>query len=116
MTSQEVLQLAVKTLDNKKAMDIKAIDIKDLTIIADYFLIASGSNTTQVKSLADELEFKLKQAGREPQRVEGYDSSTWILLDYGDVVVHLFYAETREFYNLERLWADGRQLDVSTLL
>lgn len=117
MTSLELTKAIVKILDSKKAQDIEAIGIRDLSIIADYFVIASGSNTTQVKALADEVEYKLKtDFGIEPQRVEGYRSSSWILVDYGNVIVHVFYGETREFYSLERLWTDGERLSLDELL
>lgn len=109
------MESAVKILSGRKAEDIKAIDIAGISIIADYFLIASGGSTTQVHSLAEELEFKLSQAGTEPLRVEGTQSSTWIILDYGSVVIHVFHRDTRQFYNLERLWADGRKIDLTGL-
>lgn len=113
MTLDEKLGLIIKTLDSKKAEDIQAIKISDLTIIADYFIIANGTSTTQTRALADEVEFKMKQQGAEPLRVEGERNANWIIIDYGDVVVHVFYKETREHYNLERLWADGEHIDVS---
>ena len=116
MTLDEKLNLIVKTLDAKKAEDIQAIKISDLTIIADYFIIANGMSSTQTKALADEVEFKMKQQGVEPLRVEGERNANWIIIDYGDVVVHIFYKETREHYNLERLWADGEHIDLSPLL
>ena len=106
----------VNLLDNKKAVDVKAIQISDLTIIADYFVIATGTNTTQVKALADEVEVQLKELGITPARIEGYQSNSWILLDYSNVVVHIFYKDTRDFYDLERLWSDGQQLDLAQLL
>lgn len=116
MTLDEKLKLIIKTLDTKKAEDIQAIKISDLTIIADYFVIANGMSSTQTRALADEVEFKMKQQGVEPLRVEGERGANWIIIDYGDVVVHVFYKETREHYNLERLWADGEHIDVSQFL
>ncbi len=116
MTSLELTKEAVKILDDKKALDIKAIKVRDLTIVADYFVIASASNTTHVKSLVDEVEFKLKEMGITPLRVEGYQSANWIVLDYGDVVVHIFYTETRDYYTLDKLWSDGESLDIAELL
>ncbi len=116
MTLDEKLDLIIKTLDAKKAEDIQAIKISDLTIIADYFIIANGTSTTQTRALADEVEFKMKQQGAEPLRIEGERNANWIIIDYGDVVVHVFYKETREHYNLERLWADGEHIDVSEYL
>lgn len=116
MTGLELLRAAAAVLDAKKAHDIRAIRVEDLTIVAGYFLFASATSTTQAKSLADELEFQLKGQGVTPSRVEGYQSAQWILLDYGEVIVHIFYGETREFYSLERLWADGEQVDLSDIL
>ncbi len=116
LTQKETLDKIVTTLDMKIGEDIQVIGIKDLTILADYFVIATGSSTTHARSLADEVEFQLKQVGIEPLRTEGYQGANWIILDYGDIVVHVFYKETREFYNLERLWSDGEQVDISHLL
>lgn len=116
MTLEEKLKLIIKTLDTKKAEDIQAIKISDLTIIADYFIIANGMSSTQTRALADEVEFKMKQQGAEPLRVEGERGANWIIIDYGDVVVHVFYKETREHYNLERLWADGEHIDITEFL
>lgn len=113
----ELAQKMVKILDGKKATDIKLIDIRGLSTLGDYFLLASASNTTLTKSLSDELEERLsKEDGLEPKRIEGYQSASWILLDYYDVIVHIFYAETRQYYSLERLWADGKEVDLSGLL
>ncbi|MBR7143113.1 MAG: ribosome silencing factor [Clostridia bacterium] len=120
VTKEEALDLAkraVQILDSKKAEDIRLIEIGDLTVLADYFVIANGTSTTQVRALADEIAFRIhEETGVSPLRTEGYDGSNWILIDYGYVVIHVFYRETREFYNLEKLWADGRQVDVSDLL
>ncbi len=116
MTQEELIASAVKILDSKKAEDIRVIKIGDLTILADYFIIADGTSSTQTKALADELEFRLKQQGREPKQVQGNNGSNWIILDYSDVVIHIFYKETRDFYNLERLWSDGEDMDISKYL
>ncbi len=116
ITQDEILKTIVKTLDSKKAEDIQMIGIRDLTIVADYFVIANGTSNTQTKALADEVEFQLKQRGVAPLRTEGFQGGTWIVLDYGDVVVHVFYKETREHYNLERLWSDGVHCDVEKYL
>ena len=117
MTSLEMTKEMVKILDNKKAQDLQVIGIRDLTIIADYFIIASGGSTPQVKALADEVEFQMKEKfGMMPLRTEGYNSSSWILVDYGNVVVHVFTKDTREFYDLERLWADGTKVELEELL
>lgn len=116
MTTQEKLEKIVKILDSKKAEDIQVIGITNLTIIADYFVIATGTSTTQVKSLADEVDFQLGELGVEARGIEGVRAASWIVLDYGDIVVHVFYRDTRAEYQLERLWADGDQVDISNLL
>lgn len=116
MKDIEIVKTAVKALDSKKAESIKIIKVQDLTIIANYFIIAGGSSTTQVRSLADEVEFKLGEAGVKPAHTEGYQGSSWIALDYTDVVVHVFHRETRGFYDLERLWQDGEIIDAEEFL
>ncbi len=116
MNQNERLKIIAKAADSKRADDIKIIKISDLTIISDYFVIANGNSSTQTKAIADEIEFKMKEAGVTPLRTEGYQGANWIILDYGDIVVHVFYKETREFYNLERLWNDGDEIDVESLL
>ncbi len=116
MTDREELEIAVKALDSKKAKDIKVLKVDDLTILANYFVIASATSTTQVKALADEVEFKLGEKGVQAKGIEGYQSKTWIVLDYIDVIVHVFLENEREFYQLEHLWADGTPVDVSDWL
>ena len=116
MTQNEMIKTIVEAMDSKKADNIQAIGIKDLTIIAEYFVIASGNSTTQTKAIADEVEYKLSQKGVKPTRTEGFNGANWIILDYSDIVVHIFYKETRDFYSLERLWSDGEQIDISGFL
>jgi len=116
INDQKILQMAVKTLDEKKGSDIKVIKIDDISSIANYFVLATGTSSTQVKTLADETEMKLKQEGFLTRRSENYRGADWIVLDYIDVVIHIFYKETREFYDLERLWQDGEELDVGLFL
>lgn len=116
MNSLELTKEIVKILDTKKAEKIDVIKIADLTIISDYFVIASATNTTHVKALADEVEFELKKLDLIPARIEGYENANWIVMDYHDVVVHIFYEETRNYYNLEKLWSDGVQLNLEELL
>ncbi|MDF2567777.1 MAG: hypothetical protein K0R90_1233 [Oscillospiraceae bacterium] len=116
MNSLKLAQSVVKILDSKKAQDIQAIKIRNLTIVSDYFIIASATSTTQVKALVDEVDYRLSELGIKPERIEGYQSASWIILDYLDVVVHIFYTQTREFYSLERLWADGEKLELDNLL
>ncbi|MBR6407946.1 MAG: ribosome silencing factor [Clostridia bacterium] len=110
MTSKEKALKIAEILDSKKAQDIRLIEIADLTIIADYFVIATGTSSTQVKALIDEVEYQFKQLDMLPTRTEGYPSAAWILADYGDVVLHVFQKDTRDFYSLERLWADGKDV------
>lgn len=116
MDQKDKLISIIKTLDLKKAQDIEVIEIKGLTIIADYFVIASGTSNTHVKTLGDEVEFQLKKQGVEPTRTEGYHSLDWLLLDYSDIVIHVFKKDTREFYSLSRLWNDGKKVDISQYL
>lgn len=116
MELHEKLELIVKTLDSKRGEDIQAIKISDLTILADYFVIVNGTSNTHTRTLADEVEYQLSQRSEEPLRREADTGNTWIILDYGDIIVHVFYKEARNFYQLERLWADGELQDISTLL
>ncbi len=112
MDSLETARLAAKALDSKKGQDIKIIKIQDISSIADYFVIATGNSNTQVKALANEVEFRLDQAGISVSAVEGQGNDTWILLDYIDVIVHVFSDEARKYYSLERLWEDGKIIDT----
>lgn len=116
ISQNEKLSTIVKALDSKRAEDIRVIEIGDLTIVADYFVIANGTSSTQTKALAEEVEFKMSQLGIEPNRTEGYQGATWVVLDYGDIIVHVFYKGTRDHYNLERLWSDGKDIDVKQFL
>ena len=111
-TEKMMAQIACKAIDDKKGQDIKVIDIHNVSVIADYFVIASGNSSTQTKTLAEEVEYQLSLEGIEPERKEGFNGSNWIILDYGDVVVHVFYKETRDYYQLERLWSDGERIDI----
>ena len=108
--------LAIEALEDKKAEDIRVIDISEVSVLADYFLIASGKNRNQLQALADEVEEKLGRAGYPMKQSEGYDSANWILLDFGDIIIHLFDQENRLFYDLERIWRDGKQIDPESLL
>ncbi len=116
MTSLEEARLCVRALTKIKGQNIRLIKIKDISSIADYFVVASGSSKTQVKALADEVESRLDDAGVGVSHIEGYRSDTWILLDYVDVVVHVFSDEARDYYDLERLWQDGEEIDISDIL
>lgn len=103
------LSIITKACEDKKGIDIKALNISKLTPIADYFVIVSGNSSTQVMAIADEIEDKMLEAGAEEVIKEGYQSGRWILLDFNDIIVHVFHKEDREFYNLERLWSDERE-------
>ena len=116
MTPREITEEAVKALDSKKATNIKVLETHDLTVLADYFVICTATSTTHIKSLSDEVEKALKEKGEAPLRTEGYRSGGWILVDFGCVVVHIFLDETRKFYNLEHLWSDAGETDISALL
>ncbi|MBR5528672.1 MAG: ribosome silencing factor [Clostridia bacterium] len=107
---QLALEIAA-ILDEKKAKDIKIINVNQKTVIADYFVIAGGSSRTQVNSLADEVEYKLGLRGIDPLRVEGRGDGSWVLLDFDSVLVHVFGKESREFYKLEKLWAEGTPVE-----
>ncbi len=105
-----------KVLDKKKAQQLRVLKVQDLTVLTDYFVIASGSSTTQVAALADEVQYRLSQQGIEPYHTEGFDSKNWVLLDYSSVIVHIFVPNTRTYYDLEHLWADGEPVDVTAFL
>ena len=105
-----------KILDKKKAQDVRVLKVDSLTVLTDYFVIASGTSTTQVGSLADEVEYELSQSGIESHTTEGFDSKNWVLLDYSSVIVHIFVPNTRTYYDLEHLWADGEPIDISEYL
>lgn len=115
MDAMSKINAAMKALDSKKAIDIQIIKIDKLTILGDYLILASGTSTTHVNSLADEVEYKLSESGVEPHHVEGRNTQ-WVLLDYHDVMVHVFHTDARNFYALERLWADGKQLDLKDFI
>lgn len=116
-TPKELALIAVKALDEKKGKEIAALEVADQTTLADYFVIATGSSNTQINALSGSVEKAMdEQAGEKPLRREGYRDGTWVLLDYGCIVVHVFNAEARAFYDLERLWADGKPLDLTGVL
>lgn len=112
MDSKKLVDKIVEAIEEKKALDISIIDIHNITEIADYFVICSGTSTTHIKAIADEIDFKLGEIGLQSYHKEGYDTARWILLDYADVVIHVFHQEDRNFYNLERLWSDGEMTSI----
>ncbi len=113
---KELAERIVTILDRHKAGGIKLLHTGKKTTLSDYFVICSGNSGTQTRGLADRLEYELGLAGVMPLHTEGYESATWVLMDYGSVVVHIFNAETRRFYNLEKLWYESEEVDISTLL
>lgn len=112
--SKEMAQLTIKALEDKKANDIRVIDITGVSVIADYFVIASGSSTNQVQAMSDNVQEILGRAGYEPRQIEGYGSASWILMDYNDIIIHIFSEESRIFYDLERIWRDGKAVELDT--
>lgn len=113
---KEMTKIALRALDDKKAMDVKVIDIHEVSVLADYFVIASGSNQNQVQAMVDNVEEMLTKAGYEPKQIEGTINSSWILMDYGDLIIHVFDEENRLFYDLERIWRDGKVLEMEEFL
>ncbi len=117
MTPKELAILAAKALDSKKGGGLQVMEVTELTTLADYFVLCTGASNTQINALCDAVEERLEQeAGERPLHREGHRGGTWVLLDYGCVVVHVFSQEAREFYSLERLWSDGKALDLSGIL
>lgn len=110
--SLEMAKLAIAALEEKKAEDIRVIDISEVSVIADYFIIAEGSNKNQIQALCDNVQEKLGRAGYPEKQVEGYGTANWILIDFVDVIVHIFDRENRLLYDLERIWRDGKQIDL----
>lgn len=116
LPSRELAEIAVKALDSKKGKEIRLIRIDKITTLAEYFVICTGTSNTQINALCDAVEKDLTEKGEEPLHREGYRGGTWVLLDYGCVVVHVFNDEARKFYSLEHLWADGEEVDLSAIL
>ena len=114
-TEKQMAQLVCRALDEKKGRDIKVIDIHDVSVIADYFVIASGSNQNQVQAMVDNVQEELFKAGYEMKQMEGYREGNWILLDFGDIIIHIFDKENRLFYDLERIWKDGKEVSIEEL-
>jgi len=116
LSAKEVAFEVTKALDEKKGRDIKLLRISDVSSLADYFLICTGTSNTHVKTLCDYAEYTLEQLGEPMLGREGHRGNAWELLDYGTIVVHVFTEEAREFYSLERLWADAEQVDISDII
>ena len=116
-TPRELALLAAKALSDKKGKEIQVLEIADITTLADFFVIATGASNTQINALIDSVEKVLtEEAGEKPLHREGYRGGTWVLLDYGCIAVHVFNAEAREFYDLERLWRDGKNVDLTGIV
>ena len=115
MTPKEKAGIAIRALEEKKAEDVHVIDISEVSTLADYFIIASGTNKSQMQAMQDEVDEKLSRLGQEPRHIEGNKNATWILMDYGDVIIHIFDKENRLFYDLERIWRDGKPVEVEEL-
>ena len=113
--SLEMAKLAIAALEDKKAEDIRVIDISEVSVIADYFIISGGNNRSQIQALSDNVEEKLGRAGMPAKQIEGYDTANWVLLDFGDIIVHIFDKENRLLYDLERIWRDGKAVPVENL-
>ena len=116
ITPKEMAELAVKALDSKKAKDIKLLQTTDITVLADYFIIYTAGSATQIKTLSDEVDRVLTEQGEPSIRVEGYRNGGWVLVDFGCLIVHIFLQEIREFYDLERLWGDAPEIDISNIV
>lgn len=113
--SKKMTKIAFDALEDKKAEDIRIIDISGVSVLADYFIIANGNNENQVRALVDNVQAELFKVGYEAKQVEGYRTGNWILLDYGDIIVHVFSKEDRLFYDLERIWRDGKNIEIDSI-
>ena len=113
--NKQNLKIAIKALEDKKGEKISVIDISKVSVIADYFIIASGKNANQLRAMADEVEEKLGKEGIEPRQVEGYAAANWILMDYRDFIIHIFNEEQRLYYDIERIWSDGKNIEIDSL-
>lgn len=116
LSSKEMAKKAVESLEEKKSVDVRVIDISGVSTIADYFIIGEGTNRNQVQALADEVEEQLGRVGVNPKQIEGYATANWILMDYRDIIVHIFDSENRQFYDLERIWKDGKEIATTDLV
>lgn len=115
MDSKQIAKIAFDALEDKKGVNIKIIDISNISILADYFIIAGGTNENQVKALADNVEEELAKADITPKQIEGYNNANWILMDYQDVIIHIFNEQDRLFFDLERIWSDGNEINGTDL-
>lgn len=112
MESKEMAQIAIRALEDKKGEQIRIIDISKISILGDYFIICEGTNRSQIQAMTDNVEKELAQREVYPKQIEGYESANWILMDYKDIIVHIFDRESRSFYDLERIWRDGIMMEA----
>lgn len=112
ITPKQLLDIAVKSADDKKAMNIVALDLQGISLVADYFVICHGNSDTQVQAITTEIRKQVAEAGGQVRGIEGLDSARWVLLDLGDVIVHVFHRDEREYYNIERLWSDAKVVET----
>ena len=113
--TNEMAKLAIDALEDKKAEDIRMLDISEVSVIADYFIIAGGNNENQVQAMVDSVDEELSKAGIHANHIEGYRNANWVLMDYNDVIIHVFNQDDRLFYDLERIWRDGKEVDITSL-
>ena len=113
--ARKMAKIAYQALDEKKGEDIKIINLEGISVLADYFIIANGTNSSQVQALVDNVEEELHKAGYSLKQREGYSNGNWVLLDFGDLIVHIFDRENRLFYDLERIWRDGKEITFDEL-
>lgn len=113
--AKKMVKTAYRALDEKKGEDIKIINLEGISVLADYFIIANGTNSSQVQALVDNVEEELHKAGYSLKQREGYSNGNWVLLDFGDIIVHIFDRENRLFYDLERIWRDGKEIAFDEL-
>lgn len=114
--SKNMAKIAVTALEDKKGEDIQVIEVSEISVLADYFIISNGTNAAQVQALVDNVEESLEQQGYRPKRIEGIHNTSWVLMDYGDIIIHIFSKEDRLFYDLERVWRDGKNISIEELL
>ena len=115
MEAFDILKIAANALNSKKARELNAVKVADLTVLAEYFLMCTATSSTHVRALADEVEEKLSEAGAQPHHIEG-NTTGWIVLDYGSVIIHVFSRDQREFYALDKMWSDGEQVELDVIL
>ena len=116
LSPREIAEIAVKALDSKRAKDIKLLYVEEQTMLADYYVLATGNSNTQINALSGEVEHKLAEAGVTVGHIEGFGNGTWVLMDYGCVAVHIFSREARDFYNLDKLWSDSENIDITPIV